>query len=161
VPQKSGIFNVPVQTIRNSAEGLRCLLPMFMIVSIHCNERKTMAGIERAIEVVRELVPDLDGRISQFEVETFEMDAELIEAFCEELERVGGDLKSGLDDEDLDRARVAAHSIKGMGGTMGLPEISVLAQEIELTIRADDLSRAKLLGDALFNWSKTFIESNQ
>lgn len=132
-----------------------------MINAIHCNERDVMAGVERAVEVVRELVPDLDGRISQFEVETFEMDAELIDAFCEELERVGGDLKAGLDEGDLDRARVAAHSIKGMGGTMGLPEISVLAQEIELTIKADELPRAQQLGQALFDWSKTFIGSNR
>ena len=120
-----------------------------------------MMAIPRAIEKVRELIPDLDGRISQFEVETFEMDDELINAFCEELERVGGDMQAGLDESDHQKIRVAAHSIKGMGGTMGLPEISVLAQEIELTLRGDEMDRCKRLCSALVEWSREFVAGNQ
>lgn len=120
-----------------------------------------MTAIPRAIETVRELVPDLDGRISQFEVETFEMDGELIEAFCEELERVGADLQAGVDESDDEKIRIAAHSIKGMGGTMGLPEISVLAQEIELTLRNGEDVRAKDLCCALVTWSREFVSGNQ
>ena len=120
-----------------------------------------MTAIPRAIEMVRNLVPDLDGRISQFEVETFEMDGELIDAFCEELDRVGGDLQSGLDESDNEKIRVAAHSIKGMGGTMGLPEISVLAQEIELTLRGGDQERCTALCEALIQWAKDFSSGNK
>ena len=120
-----------------------------------------MTAISRAIETVRELVPDLDGRISQFEVETFEMDDELISAFCEELERMGGDLQAGIDESDNEKIRVAAHSIKGMGGTMGLPEISVLAQEIELTLRANEMDRCKSLCQSLVAWSLGFVAGNQ
>ncbi len=118
-------------------------------------------AISRAIETVRELVPDLDGRISQFEVETFEMDDELISAFCEELERLGADLHAGAEEPDGEKIRIAAHSIKGMGGTMGLPEISVLAQEIELTLRADEMDRCKSLCMALVRWSQDFVAGNQ
>jgi HPt (histidine-containing phosphotransfer) domain-containing protein len=118
---------------------------------------ETMTAIPRAIETVRELVPDLDGRISQFEVETFEMDDELISAFCEELERVGGDMQAGLDESDDEKIRVSAHSIKGMGGTMGLPEISVLAQEIELTLRSGEVDRCRSLCAALVAWSRDFV----
>lgn len=117
-------------------------------------------AIARAVEMVRELIPDLDGRISQFEVETFEMDAELIAAFCEELERMSGDLQSGLDDSDNEKIRVAAHSIKGMGGTMGLPEISVLAQEIELTMRDGQADRCRTLCSALIGWARQFVADN-
>jgi HPt (histidine-containing phosphotransfer) domain-containing protein len=120
-----------------------------------------MTAIPRAMEMVRGLIPDLDGRISQFEVETFEMDQELISAFCEELERVGSDLQAGLEDADDEKIRVAAHSIKGMGGTMGLPEISVLAQEIELTLRSGDQTRCRALCSALANWSRDFVAGNQ
>ncbi|QHI68198.1 Hpt domain-containing protein [Tichowtungia aerotolerans] len=120
-----------------------------------------MTAIPRAIEMVRELVPDLDGRISQFEVETFEMDQELIGAFCEELARVGGDLQAGLDESDEEKIRVAAHSVKGMGGTMGLPEISVLAQDIELAVRSGDQDRSKTLCLALVQWSREFVTANQ
>lgn len=118
-------------------------------------------AVARAIDTVRKLVPDLDGRISQFEVETFEMDAELIAAFCEELERMSGELQTGLDTPDNEMIRVAAHSIKGMGGTMGLPEISVLAQEIELTLRGGQMDRCRELCSALITWSRGFVAANQ
>jgi len=118
-------------------------------------------AIARAIETVRKLVPDLDGRISQFEVETFEMDDELISAFCEELERMSADLQTGLDTPDNEMIRVAAHSIKGMGGTMGLPEISVLAQEIELTLRGGQMDRCTALCTALIKWAHEFVAGKQ
>ena len=118
-------------------------------------------AIARAIETVRKLIPDLDGRISQFEVETFEMDAELIAAFCEELERMSGELQAGLDSPDNEMIRVAAHSIKGMGGTMGLPEISVLAQEIELALRGGQMERCTELCTALISWARDFVAANQ
>ena len=118
-------------------------------------------AISRAIETVRKLVPDLDGRISQFEVETFEMDDELVAAFCEELERMTADLQTGLDKPDNEMIRVAAHSIKGMGGTMGLPEISVLAQEIELTLRGGKMDRCTALCKALISWASDFVAGNQ
>jgi HPt (histidine-containing phosphotransfer) domain-containing protein len=118
-------------------------------------------ALERAIETVRKLVPDLEGRISQFEVETFEMDDELLEAFCEELERMSGDLQTGLDTANNEMIRVAAHSIKGMGGTMGLPEISILAQEIELTLRGGQMDRCTELCKALIEWSREFVSKNQ
>lgn len=118
-------------------------------------------AIARAIETVRRLVPDLDGRISQFEVETFEMDDELITAFCEELERMSTDLQTGLDTADNEIIRVAAHSIKGMGGTMGLPEISVLAQEIELTLRNGQMDRCTALCMAIITWAREFVAGKQ
>lgn len=119
-----------------------------------------MTAIPRAIERVRQLIPDLDGRIGQFEVERFEMDEELIGAFCEELERVGGDLQAGLDEADHEKIRLSAHSIKGMGGTMGLPEISVLAQEIELRLRNGEQDRCNTLCKALLAWSREFVAGN-
>lgn len=113
--------------------------------------------ISRAIETVRGLVPDLDVRISQFQVETFEMDEELITAFCEELERLTGELQTGLDTSNNELIRVAAHSVKGMGGTMGLPEISVLAQEIELMLRAGETDRCTFLCKELIAWAHGFV----
>jgi len=129
---------------------------MIMISVYQRNEGVCMA-IARAIETVRTLVPDLDGRISQFEVETFEMDEELISAFCEELERLTGELQAGLDSGDNELLRVAAHSVKGMGGTMGLPEISVLAQEIELMLRAGNSERCRSLCEALILWARDVV----
>ena len=118
-------------------------------------------AIERVIEMVRKLVPDLDERIGRFEVEDFEVDDELLGAFCEELERLSGDLRSGLDTSDDKQAHVAAHSIKGMGGAMGLPEISVLAQEVERTLEAGQKERCEFLSKELISWARAFVAKNQ
>jgi HPt (histidine-containing phosphotransfer) domain-containing protein len=117
-------------------------------------------AIARAIETVRTLVPDLDGRIGRFETEPFELDDELVAAFFEELARLTGDLQTGLTASDNEMLRRAAHSIKGMCGTMGLPEISVLAQEIELTLRAGEMERCAVLCNALINWARDLIAAN-
>jgi len=118
-----------------------------------------MTVLPRAIEMVREWVPDLEERIHQFEIEPFELDEELVDAFHEELERLGGDLQAGLDAADCEQIRLAAHSIKGMCGAMGLPEISVLAQEIEITLREGNLDRSAQLSTALIFWARDFIAS--
>ena len=116
-----------------------------------------MTTLPRMIEMVREWVPDLEGRISQFEIEPFELDGEIMDAFREELDRLTGDLQVGLDALDKEKIRMAAHSIKGMSGTMGLPEISVLSQEIEITLRADKLERCAQLSNALIAWACNFL----
>lgn len=119
-----------------------------------------MTTISRVIEMVRELVPDLDERMGQFEVEVFDVDDELMAAFSEELERLAGDLQSGLDASDDEMIRVSAHSMKGMCGTIGLPEISVLAQEIEITLRGGETERCRSLCAALIGWAREFVASN-
>jgi len=78
---------------------------------------------------VADLIPGLDGRLAQFLVDTDEVDDELVEVFIEELQRLTDELKAGMAGNDSEMVRMAAHSIKGMGGTIGLPEISVLGLE--------------------------------
>lgn len=116
-----------------------------------------MRALERALEMVRKWIPDLEGRISQFETEPFEIDDELIDAFREELERLSGDLQDGLDAGDEEKMRLAAHAMKGMSGTMGLPEISVLAQEIEINLREGDRDRTTELSNVLIAWARDFV----
>jgi len=114
-----------------------------------------------ALETVHQLIPDLDERVSRFETEPFKADDELIAAFCEELSRLCADLQTGVNTRDGEMIRVAAHSIKGMSGTMGFPEISVLAQEIEWSLGGDETGRCTRLCNALIDWSLGFIAENQ
>ena len=114
-----------------------------------------MANIPGNVEWVGELIPGLEARIQQFVVDTDEVDDELIEVFIEEIRRLSGELKEGLSRNDTEMVRMAAHSIKGMGGTMGLPEISVLGLEVENTAKEDRLPDARPLVDALVNWMNT------
>ncbi len=83
-----------------------------------------MVNIPGNTEWVGELIPGLEARKVQFVVDTDEVDDELVEIFIEELRRLSGELKRGFENHDPEMLRMAAHSIKGMGGTIGLPEIS-------------------------------------
>ena len=114
-----------------------------------------MTFIPENVEWVADLIPDLSARIDQYIVDTDELDDELVEVFIEEIKRLTGDLKQGLIQEDHEQIRMAAHSIKGMGGTMGLPEISVLGLEIEIMAKEDRLMDANPLVEALANWITT------
>lgn len=115
-----------------------------------------MPAISRAIDWVRKRVPDLDARISHFETDPFEPDDELIDAFCEELTRLCGDLRAGLQEDDAGKTRYTAHSLKGMCGSIGLPELAVLAQEIEFTLRDGEMERCTVLVNELTGWAQDF-----
>ncbi len=110
----------------------------------------------RNIDWISDLIPDLDVRIGQFAVDAEEMDDELTEVFFGELHRLAGELQEGLGRGDADEVRMAAHSIKGMGGTIGLPELSVLGQEIENIAKASRLQATAPLIGALGAWVDNF-----
>jgi len=113
-------------------------------------------GFSGNVGWVAELVPDLAGRLDPFMVDTDEVDDELAGVFVSETRRLTGELQDGLNRNDAETVRMAAHSIKGMGGTMGLPEISVLGQEIEMRAKEGCLAEAKPLVDALAEWLSSF-----
>jgi HPt (histidine-containing phosphotransfer) domain-containing protein len=115
-----------------------------------------MVNIPGNVEWVAGLIPDLAARLDQFVVSTEELDDELVEVFCDEIKRLAGELQEGLAQNDDEMVKMAAHSLKGMGGTMGLPEISVLGLEIENRIKDDRLADTKSLIDALAEWLPTF-----
>ena len=115
-----------------------------------------MADFPGNTEWVAELVPDLAARLDPFTVDTEDVDDELIEVFIDEIKRLSGELVDGLDRNDGEMVRMAAHSIKGMGGTMGLPEISVLGLEIEIRAKTERLADTRPLVDAMAEWLMTF-----
>ena len=114
-----------------------------------------MANIPGNVEWVADLIPDLEAKRGRFEVDTDEVDDELIEIFIEELYRLTGELQTGVGRNDSEMLRMAAHSIKGMGGTIGLPEISVLGLEIENLTKENRMPDTQPLVDALAHWMTT------
>ena len=108
------------------------------------------------MEWVEDLIPDVAAKAVAFTVDTDEVDDELVEVFVQEIRRLTGELQEGLDRSDEEAIRVAAHSIKGMGGTMGLPAISVLALSIENLAKDERLSEAGPLIHSLADWMATF-----
>ena len=114
-----------------------------------------MTNFPGNMEWVAELIPDVAAKVAPFTVDTEEVDEELVEVFVDEIRRLTGELQVGLGQGNGDVVRMASHSIKGMGGTMGLPEISVLGLEIEDMAKEDRLADAKPLIDALAEWMTT------
>lgn len=115
-----------------------------------------MADFTRNVDWVAELIPDVSERTEPFTVDTEEVDDELVEIFVEEIGRLSGELQEGLERQNGETVRMAAHSIKGMGGTMGLPEISVLGLEIETLARTGRLADAEPMIRALAEWITAF-----
>ena len=103
-------------------------------------------------EWVKDLIPDVAEKVAPFTVDTDEVDEDIVEVFVDEIRRLTGDLQDGLGQSDNEAVRLAAHSIKGMGGTLGLPEISVVGLEIENLAKDDRLADTKPLVDALAEW---------
>jgi HPt (histidine-containing phosphotransfer) domain-containing protein len=58
---------------------------------------------------------------------------ELVEAFLEEAPRMLGDLRDAVAQDDADRYRRAAHSLKSNANTFGAFSLAHLAREAELT----------------------------
>jgi HPt (histidine-containing phosphotransfer) domain-containing protein len=114
-----------------------------------------MANIPGNVEWVAELIPSLAEQLDQYVVATDEVDDELVEVFIEEIQRLTAELREGVRNNDAEMVRIAAHSIKGMGGTIGLPEISVVGLEIEKQAKEDRPQDAGPLVDALADWLAT------
>lgn len=115
-----------------------------------------MTDFPRNMDWVAVLIPDVAEKVAPFTVDTEEVDDELVVIFIEEIRRLTGELQEGIEHGDTEGVRVASHSIKGMGGTMGLPEISVLGLEIENLAKEENLADAKPLVHALAEWMATF-----
>jgi len=101
------------------------------------------------VEIVRTCIPDVDGRKEQFIVDTSEVDDELLEIFFEQMDINVNAMKEARANSDMPKAAAEAHSIKGMGGTIGIPELSVLAAELESSSKANDLEKFDALMAAL------------
>ena len=114
-----------------------------------------MANVPGNVEWVEKLIPNVADQLDQFVVETDELDEELVEVFITEIQRLTAELQEGVRNNDAEMVRMAAHSIKGMGGTIGLPEISVLGLEIEKRAKEDRPQEAGPMVDALADWLVT------
>ena len=109
-----------------------------------------------SLDWVNEWVSDLESKMEPFIVGTEELDDELAEIFKSEMIRLLTELQQGVAAHDAEVIREAAHSIKGMGGSMGFPELSVVAHEIELMAKENTLAKLAPLVDALALWVQTF-----
>lgn len=102
--------------------------------------------------MIRDLVHNFDERLTRYQVEYDDSNDDLLALFFEQIVASNLEIKSSLTAHHLAEIAKAAHTVKGMGGTVGAPEISLLGEEIESAAKANDLSRCKNLARLLEQW---------
>lgn len=98
------------------------------------------------------LVPDLATRADVFRVYSNQVDPAIDQAFRDHMSTSMAGLRTALDQSDVAAIRRHAHSLHGMGGMVGAPEISVVGEELSASAKQNDLSRCRLLVEALEQW---------
>lgn len=98
------------------------------------------------------LIQNLDARARQYETDTDVLDDELRELFEQELRRTLEDLLVAVPTEQEMAVRDCAHTLLGMGGVAGAPEISVLGEELSAAAKAHDWNRCAALTRGLEAW---------
>ena len=102
------------------------------------------------------LIPDLGRRAALFNVGSGEMEAEIMALFCEQMSDIIRQLPQAASAANEAEVRRFAHSLTGMGGTVGEPEISVVGEELSTAAKAGDFARCERLAAALQQWIAHF-----
>ncbi len=106
--------------------------------------------------LVRALIPDLDERMPHYQVDTSDVDDELLQLFIGQIETNLKAMDAATGAGNWQETGRQAHSIKGMGGTAGAPELSVLAEDVERACKAQDTARYQALCTVLHQWLDGF-----
>ena len=102
------------------------------------------------------LIPDLDRRAAPFRVGPGEMDEEILALFSTQMAEIIRDLPAAVRAANETEVRRFAHSLTGMGGTVGEAEISVVGEELSAAAKAGDFARCGRLVAALQTWIAAF-----
>ena len=102
------------------------------------------------------LIPDLARRVTPFCVNSTEMDREILELFGQQMAEIIDDLPTAVRAANEAEVRRHAHSLTGMGGTVGEPEISVVGEELSKAAKGGDFARCGRLVAALQQWIVIF-----
>lgn len=106
-----------------------------------------------ALGVFLDLIPDLNERAEDFRVSSEFVDDAVLAAFERQMASVRAALKSALDAADEAGIRRQAHSLQGMGGAAGAPEISVVGEELSRSAKDGDFVRCAQLAARFEDWS--------
>ena len=118
-----------------------------------------MIDNEVLVRHVAACVPDVEDRLERFTVDASEVDDEKMGIIIQQIQIDINGIEEAMRTGDLVSAANHAHSIKGMGGTAGMPSISVLAEELERTAKAKNaggLTPLKTILDTCFELIKVW-----
>ncbi|MFZ4395436.1 MAG: Hpt domain-containing protein [Kiritimatiellia bacterium] len=100
------------------------------------------------------LIPGLADLANAYRVNTSEVEAEILELFVAQLRVVAAALAVAVAAQDVKGVCQGAHSLHGMGGTIGVPELSVVGVELGAAARREDFVRCTRLFVAIEFWMR-------
>jgi len=106
----------------------------------------------RTREMFQGMITDLDARSRPYSVDSSEVDEELMTLFQEHIRGIVSPLLSAISERSEMDIRREAHSLLGMGGTIGVPTLSVVAEELSAGAKRGDYSRCRELAERLQEW---------
>jgi hypothetical protein len=101
-----------------------------------------------------DLIPDIAARAERYRGDLDVTDPAIRAMFSGDVLDLVACLSEACSRRDETTIRDKGHSLEGMGGTMGFPEISVAGGELSQAARARDWARCQELADRLARWSK-------
>ncbi|MBM4164932.1 MAG: response regulator [Lentisphaerae bacterium] len=117
-------------------------------------DKKTLDGHEQGPKgLFLDLIPGLAGRAEAFRGSDEFVDDAVLAAFERQMALTVAALRTAVDTTDEAGIRRQAHSLQGMGGAAGAPEISVVGEELSLAAKAGDFARCSALAAQLAAWT--------
>lgn len=110
-------------------------------------------------DLLADVIPGLSDLVVEYRVDADLLDEDLYRMFCEQLQQSLSGMRAAVTGADEMTMRRYAHSLEGMGGTMGFPEISVAAVCAGRAAREHDWDRCRLLVERLSQWLKVAEDS--
>ena len=104
------------------------------------------------MDELRGLIPDLDGRIGVYAVTDEPPDRDTVAAFMDYVDETIAGLSAAVSARDAQGVSRRGHGLRGMGGMVDAPEISVVGEFIEGAAERGDFVRAERLLEILKKW---------
>jgi hypothetical protein len=104
-----------------------------------------------------DLIPDIAVRAADYRVSLDVIDDDIYGLFTEQIRDLTGTLTAACARRDELAIRKSGHSLTGLGGTMGFPEISVVGGELSRGAREHNWDLCTGLTERLSRWSRLLI----
>ncbi len=111
---------------------------------------------DRARQGFGGMVPDLAERCREFAVDASEVEDEMMSIFKPHIGGVIAAIAVAAANRSEPEIRRSAHSLRGMGGTIGVPTLSVVAAELSEAAKRGDYSGCLALARGLQEWDRAW-----
>ncbi|MEI6210103.1 MAG: response regulator [bacterium] len=116
------------------------------------------AAVREIRRCFADVIADLEARAAEYRVDCLDVvDAALYAGFIRQLQQMVAALLAACNSRSDADVRQQGHSLAGMGGTVGFPEISVVGAELAVAARDGRWDRCRELTERLRQWTATLV----